>query len=67
MKLAVLAFGGNAFANDNGHDSYQEQLSRTKKMCNELVKLVKLGYRIIVTHGNEPQVGNLIIQQESAH
>ena len=66
MKLAVLAFGGNAFTNDNGHDSYEDQISRTRKMCSELVKLVKLGYRIIVTHGNGPQVGNLMIQQESA-
>ena len=65
MKLAVLAFGGNAFTEENGKDSYADQLSRTKKMCNEMVKLVKLGYRIIVTHGNGPQIGNLLIQQES--
>ncbi|MGI9533453.1 MAG: carbamate kinase [Thermodesulfobacteriota bacterium] len=66
MKLAVLAIGGNAFTNENGNDSYDDQLSRTKKMCTELVKLVKQGYRIIVTHGNGPQIGNLLIQQESA-
>ncbi|MGI9553640.1 MAG: carbamate kinase [Thermodesulfobacteriota bacterium] len=66
MKLAVLAFGGNAFTNDNGNDSYDDQLSRTKKMCAEMVKLVKQGYRIIITHGNGPQIGNLLIQQESA-
>jgi len=66
MKLAVLAFGGNAFTNGNGHDSYKDQLARTKKMCKELVKIVKLGYQIIVTHGNGPQIGNLLIQQESA-
>jgi len=66
MKLAVLAFGGNAFTNNNGHDSYEDQLARTKKMCRVIVKLIKLGYGIIVTHGNGPQIGNLLIQQESA-
>jgi carbamate kinase len=66
MKLAVLAFGGNAFTGNNGHDSYEDQLQRTKNMCKEMVKLVKLDYKIIVTHGNGPQIGNLLIQQESA-
>ena len=65
MKLAVLAFGGNAFTGDNGYDSYEDQLQRTKNMCKEMVKLVKLNYKIIVTHGNGPQIGNLLIQQES--
>ena len=66
MKLAVLAFGGNAFTGNNGYDSYEDQLQRTKNMCKEMVKLVKLNYKIIVTHGNGPQIGNLLIQQESA-
>lgn len=65
MKLAVLAFGGNAFTGGNGHDSYEDQLLRTKNMCREMVKLVKLDYKIIITHGNGPQIGNLLIQQES--
>jgi len=65
VKLAVLAFGGNAFTGGNGHDSYEDQLLRTKNMCREMVKLVKLDYKIIITHGNGPQIGNLLIQQES--
>ena len=65
MKLAVLAFGGNAFTGGNGHDSYEDQLLRTKNMCREMVKLVKEDYKIIITHGNGPQIGNLLIQQES--
>ena len=65
MKLAVLAFGGNAFTNQSGRETYEDQLAFAKKMCKELVKLVKSGYRIIITHGNGPQVGNLLIQQES--
>lgn len=65
MKLAVLAFGGNAFTGGNGNDSYEDQLLRTKNMCREMVKLIKQDYKIIVTHGNGPQIGNLLIQQES--
>ena len=66
MKLAVLAFGGNALINNNGHDTYEGQLAKAKSMCRELVKLVKLGYGILITHGNGPQVGNLLMQQESS-
>jgi len=65
VKLAVLAFGGNAFTGGNGNDSYEDQLLRTKNMCREMVKLIKQDYKIIVTHGNGPQIGNLLIQQES--
>ena len=66
MKLAVLAFGGNALINENGFDNYEGQLAKAKNMCRELVKLVKLGYGILITHGNGPQVGNLLMQQESS-
>ena len=66
MKLTVVAFGGNAFSDYKGHGTHQDQLAFAKKISGELVKLVKSGYRIVVTHGNGPQVGNLLIQQEYA-
>lgn len=64
MKLAVVAFGGNAFSGDRNHETYQGQLAFAKHISEELVKLVESGYRIVITHGNGPQVGNLMLQQE---
>lgn len=64
MKLAVVAFGGNAFSGDRNHGAHQDQFAFAKDISGELVKLVESGYRIVITHGNGPQVGNLMLQQE---
>ena len=64
MKLAVVAFGGNAFSGDRNHGTHQDQFAFAKNISGELVKLVESGYRIVITHGNGPQVGNLMLQQE---
>lgn len=52
MKKIVLALGGNALG-----DSPQEQLEIVKNTSEQIVKLVDLGYQIVVVHGNGPQVG----------
>ena len=64
MKLAVVAFGGNAFSGDGNHGTHQDQFAFAERISGELVKLVESGYRIVITHGNGPQVGNLMLQQE---
>lgn len=66
MKLAVVAFGGNAFLGDGSHGTHQDQFAFAKDISGELVKLVESGYGIVITHGNGPQVGNLLLQQECA-
>jgi carbamate kinase len=66
MKVAVIAFGGNALMGSDGKSSYENQLMKTVEMCDGLVKVIELGYKVVITHGNGPQVGNLLIQQESA-
>ncbi len=65
MKLAVVAFGGNALMDFSGKSSYDEQLKKSEKMCQEISALFDMGYQVLVTHGNGPQVGNLLMQQES--
>lgn len=65
MKVAVVAFGGNALVDFTGKTSYVEQTIKVEKMCEKISKLFDLGYEIVITHGNGPQVGNLLIQQES--
>ena len=64
IKLAVVAFGGNAFMGEDGKSSYTEQMNKAEKMCGRLFGLFNQGYEIVITHGNGPHVGNLLMQQE---
>ena len=65
-KAAVVAFGGNALMGEDGNSSYAEQMDKTDLMCNKLLSLFDMGYKILITHGNGPQVGNFLMQQESS-
>ncbi|MEE9175372.1 MAG: carbamate kinase [Thermodesulfobacteriota bacterium] len=64
VKAAVVAFGGNALMGEDGNSTYAEQIIKTDIMCNKLLFLFDMGYRILITHGNGPQVGNFLMQQE---
>ncbi|MCX8168733.1 MAG: carbamate kinase [Candidatus Methanomethylicia archaeon] len=65
-KRVLVALGGNAIKRAEEIGTYEEQLRNIEKTCRELVKIVEMGYDIVITHGNGPQVGNLLIQQEIA-
>lgn len=65
MKAAVVAFGGNALMSHTGKSTYSEQILKTDEMCRKIIGLFDMGYKIIITHGNGPQVGNFLMQQES--
>jgi carbamate kinase len=65
MKVAVVAFGGNALMDFSGKSSYAEQMMKADKMCREILSLFNRDYTVVITHGNGPQVGNLLMQQES--
>ena len=64
IKVAVVAFGGNALMGEDGNSTCAEQMIKTDIMCNKLLSLFNMGYRILITHGNGPQVGNFLMQQE---
>ena len=66
MKLAVVAFGGNAFSGEGNNGTHRDQFAFAEHISGEMVKLVESGYGIVITHGNGPQVGNLMLQQEHA-
>jgi carbamate kinase len=65
-KLAVVAFGGNALLRPEDRGTQEEQIARAKQAARWLVEIVRHGYRLIVVHGNGPQVGNILIQSEEA-
>ena len=60
-KKVVIALGGNALGN-----TPSEQLKLVKITAKTIVNLVQDGYRVIVTHGNGPQVGMINLAMESA-
>jgi len=65
-KLVVIALGGNAIKQANEKGTDQEQFKNIDIACRELVRMNKIGYKMVITHGNGPQAGNLMIQQEEA-
>ena len=60
-KLAVIALGGNALLRGNQKGTVEEQNANTVDMLENLVFLIKEGYDLIISHGNGPQVGNVLL------
>lgn len=65
-RLAVVAFGGNALLRPEDRGTQEEQVARAKQAARWLAEIVRNGYRLVVVHGNGPQVGNILIQAEEA-
>lgn len=63
MKKAVVALGGNAISH-TGKEDIHEQFANTRKSLEGIVELIQEGYRIAITHGNGPQVGNALLRVE---
>jgi carbamate kinase len=64
-KLAVVALGGNALLRGNQMGTIQEQEKNAEETLENLVFLVKEGYDLIVSHGNGPQVGNILMRNDA--
>nr|MBP7461813.1 carbamate kinase [Candidatus Delongbacteria bacterium] len=65
-KLAVLALGGNAIIAKGQQGDIHEQFSNTRNSMKPVVELLKLGYNFVITHGNGPQVGMLMLMVDKA-
>ncbi len=61
---AVVALGGNAITADGEAGTYEEQRANADAMVRSICELLDDGWRVVVVHGNGPQVGNLAIQQD---
>lgn len=66
-KLAVVALGGNALLRGNEVGTIEEQEINTLDTCKKLVGLIKKDYNVIITHGNGPQVGNILLRNEAGY
>jgi carbamate kinase len=66
-KVILIALGGNAIKQSNEKGSSEEQFKncrKTTKHISEIIKNLGKEDRVIITHGNGPQVGNLMVQQK---
>jgi carbamate kinase len=63
-QTIVLAFGGNAITRSTEKGTRDEQWANIRKTCAHVAELIKQGHRVLITHGNGPQVGNLLLKNE---
>jgi len=66
MSTIVIALGGNAILQPGQAGTAREQVANIRRTCEQIALLIAAGHRVVLTHGNGPQVGNLLIQQEEA-
>ncbi|MFO7527076.1 MAG: carbamate kinase [Ignavibacteriaceae bacterium] len=66
-KIAVVALGGNALLRGNQAGTIQQQEKNTYETCINLLKLLDNDYNIVITHGNGPQVGNILLRNEAGY
>ena len=64
-KLAVVALGGNALLRDNQLGTIDEQEENTTDTLENLLFLIRGGYDLVITHGNGPQVGNILMRNDA--
>jgi carbamate kinase len=64
-KLAVIALGGNALSRGNEAGTIEQQEKNTENTMVHLVGLIKKGFNLVITHGNGPQVGNILLRNEA--
>jgi carbamate kinase len=65
-KRAVIALGGNALIKENQEGTIYEQFANTREVCKSIVKMIKDGWDVVITHGNGPQVGSILLQNDLA-
>ena len=63
-KTAVVALGGNALTREGQAGTHEELEANATTMAKSVCSLLRTGWRVVLVHGNGPQVGNLAIQQE---
>ncbi|MEJ2174101.1 MAG: carbamate kinase [bacterium] len=62
--LALLAIGGNALIRDRQHESIPDQYDMVCALAGEIAGMIEAGWRVVVTHGNGPQVGFILRRSE---
>ncbi len=65
-KTAVVAIGGNSLIRDEDHQTVADQFETARETCTHIASMVEQGWRVVITHGNGPQVGSILLRSELA-
>jgi carbamate kinase len=65
-KLVVIALGGNALLQRTQKGTFNDQYGNVEKTAKKIADLIEQGYRIVLTHGNGPQVGATLLRHDAA-
>jgi carbamate kinase len=65
-KTAVIAIGGNSLIKDKEHQTVPDQFASTEETCLHIADIMQEGWRVVITHGNGPQVGFILLRSELA-
>jgi carbamate kinase len=66
-RSAVVAIGGNALIGEGEQGTIVEQFANARAAACEVAMLAEAGWRVVVTHGNGPQVGFILLRSEMVH
>ena len=64
MKTVVIAIGGNSLIKDAKHQSVPDQYAAVVETVRHITDLLERQYRVVITHGNGPQVGFILLRSE---
>ncbi len=65
-KIVVIALGGNALVGQGQQGTIAEQFENVRKSLDGIIYCLKQGFEVVITHGNGPQVGNLLLMVEAS-
>ena len=65
MKRVVIALGGNAILQRGQKGTYEEQMGNVRKTVGGIADIIEKGYEVVITHGNGPQVGALLLHMDA--
>jgi carbamate kinase len=66
VDRVVVALGGNALLRQGQEDTFENVYASSRLAAERVVDIAAAGWEIVVTHGNGPQVGRILLQQEAA-
>ena len=65
-SLTIVSIGGNTLIRKGEKGTIEEQFAHTEECMAYIAKMASQGKRIVITHGNGPIVGNIVIRNEAA-
>ena len=65
-SLIVVGLGGNAISRSSEEGNVDEQFSNARTTAKSLADLIEMGHRLVITHGNGPQIGNFLLRNLAA-